>query len=397
MGLIVNKILSDDKKFPFSNSVEKFFDLYEIDDGVESYHFYPWPMECSKGTCVEDLGKIKYKSRIIFWCPMDSFFDAQGPFNFYTQKKTREIEKIERICKLHPDKFFILLPNFYNLNNFLSVNNLFSVDNMINTNFQKKYRRCDKKLFGHKLWTCLNCRNAPHRVSLLCYLISKNLDKTGLITCNETFFNIDNLKNIFKYFKFKKEDRKNLIKSFVKLRTRKFEKLEIAPYVRKDELSLNIDNYHQNLIPIYEQTVIEIITCTLFSEPTPLFGEKEIQSVYAKNFPIFIGSKGTAKIFKEVWGMDIFEDIVNHDYDDIDDPSERMKHAIDTNIHLLDGSVDIKTIWMQNKNRFENNCDQMDRILYDKEYQYLFDHEKIKSGLDHFNIKYKKIISLSKI
>ena len=37
----------------------------------------------------------------------------------------------------------------------------------------------------------------------------------------------------------------------------------------------------------------------------------------------------------------------------------------------------------------DKNCDTMDKILYDKNYQLNFDFNKIKVGLDKFGIRYK--------
>ena len=397
MPLIKSEVLSDDPKFPFGNSVFSFFEKYYVFKTVESYYFYPWPEECNTGTSAIDLLEIDYTAEVIFWIPMDSFID-QNPYNYYTSSKPEELKKVEKICELHPDKTFIFLPNFYNLNNLLSVPNLFSVDNMINTKFRKKYKRCDNKKFDSKKWVCLNRRDEPHRVALISYLLSKDLDKFGLISSNDSIEDSNNIDLILKYFKFKYKDQENILRGFSKLKTSNFEKLITGQYPREtlvDTLTGEItgdcmQNYHENLFPVYEKTALEIISCSIFSEPTPTFGEKEIQSVYAKNFPIFIGSKGTANKFRDIWGIDIFEDIIDHSYDNIDDPTKRLKAAIDLNIHLLNGSTPIDEIWFKNKTRFEKNCAHMDNLLYDSIYQRNFDHERIKIGLDHFNIKYSK-------
>ena len=88
--------------------------------------------------------------------------------------------------------------------------------------------------------------------------------------------------------------------------------------------------------------------------------------------------------------IDTFDDIIDHSYDEIGDHFERLAAAIDRNQHLLNGSTPIDEIWFKNKTRFEKNCAHMDNLLYDSIYQRDFDHERIKIGLDHFNIKYSK-------
>jgi len=401
MPLVKSEVLSHDPKFPFADSIKSFFEKYHIKETVECYYFYPWPEECNTGTCARDLLHLNYTTDIVLWTPMDSFID-QKPFNYYMSNKTRELKKIEEICRLNSDKKFILFPNFYNLNNWIDVPNLFSVDNTLNTKFKIKYQRCEQKTFNHKKWVCLNRRNEPHRVALISWLLSKNLDKTGNITCSDEILDNCDMRDILKYFRFKDSD---VLKGFIRLKDDAFEKLITKSYPKEtlvDTLTGEVtgdcmDNYHQNLLPIYQHTALEIITCSVFSEPTPTFGEKEIQSVYAKNFPIFIGPKGTAKIFKDVWGMDIFEDIVNHDYDEIDDPTERLIAAINLNIHLLNDSIAIDDLWRKNQHRFDANCDRMDLLLHDEQYQQNFDHQRMKIGFDHFNIDYKGINTLSTI
>lgn len=397
MPLIKSEVLSNDSKFPYGDSVFSFFEQYEVEKTVESYYFYPLPEECNVGTSAIDLLEVNYTAEVIFWIPMDSFID-QSPYNYYSSNKPEELKKVEEICRLYPDKLFIFLPNFYNLNNLLSESNLFSVDNMINTKFRKKYKRCNNKTFKNKKWISLNRRNEPHRIALISYLLSKNLDSYGFITSNDSIEHSDNIDLIRKYFRFKYSDEKSILKGFSRLEKNKFEKLKTNPYPKETIVNLDtgevtgdcIENYHKNLFQIYEHTALEIISCSLFSEPTPIYGEKEIQSVYAKNFPIFIGSKGTAYKFKDIWGMDIFEDIIDHSYDLVDDPTKRLKSAIDSNIHLLNGSTPIDKLWFENQIRFERNCDQMDKLLYDESVKQNFDHKRIKVGLDYFNIKYRK-------
>jgi hypothetical protein len=391
MPLVKSEVLSQDHRFPFGNSISSFFEKYDVKETVSCYYFYPWPEECDTGTCGRDLFHINYSTDIVLWAPMDSFID-QRVFNYYLNKKTREFQKIEQICNYNSNRKFILIPNFYNLDNWVESSNLFSVNNTINTKFRVKYKRCDHKTFTHKKWVCLNNRSEPHRTALISYLLLNDLDKSGNITCSDKILSNCDMGDILKYFRFKDS---NILKSFIRLKNDDFDRYISKPFPKEtfvntltDEVIDDcIDNYQENLFPIYQHTALEIISCSIFSEPTPLLGEKEIQSVYAKNFPIFIGSKGIAKVFKNIWGMDIFEDIVNHDYDEIDDPTERLTAAIDLNLHLLDGSSPIDELWRANQHRFNANCDRMDLLLYDEQYQQNFDHERIKLGFNHFGIQ----------
>jgi hypothetical protein len=152
----------------------------------------------------------------------------------------------------------------------------------------------------------------------------------------------------------------------------------------KDFNKLKIDVHTMN--SVYETTGVEIITGSRFFEQYPLLNGKTIQSVYAQNFPIYINGVGMAKWMKELFGLDIFEDIIDHSYDEITDHFERLTAAIDRNTHLLDGSTNIHELWHDNQKRFKDNCEKMDNILHEGTYRTNFNHEKIKKALAHFGI-----------
>jgi hypothetical protein len=57
----------------------------------------------------------------------------------------------------------------------------------------------------------------------------------------------------------------------------------------------------------------------------------------------------------------------------------------------LDGSVSLEDLWLKNKERFDKNCDQMDKILYDTKAQQEIDGNEIKKALDYYDIYYKLI------
>jgi hypothetical protein len=60
----------------------------------------------------------------------------------------------------------------------------------------------------------------------------------------------------------------------------------------------------------------------------------------------------------------MFDDIVDHSYDAIDDPAERLEAAIIKNAELLTNNKRTKALWVQNKTRFKNNVDFCRERLY---------------------------------
>ena len=376
MPIIKNEVLSFDNKFPFGCSIEKFFKKYYIDETIEYYKFYfcPW----GKGTSIKDLQKINYKEKIIIWMSCDSFID-ETPFNWYQSRNINAITELEKICNKNLDKIFIICSWQHNLDKFITVKNLYTV-NLINTKFNKKqkYKRCNKKIFNKKTWITLNNSIMPHRDGVLSYLLSLDLEQCGLITA------ATHNKFPFNYFNFDDHLTTKINDGFNKLS--KLDRIKIKPYNNLD----NIKNYNNNLLPIYKYTIVEIITGSLFFEPTPFYGEKEIQNVYAQNFPIYINTQNAAYTLKNTYGFDIFEDIIDHSYDQIADPTERLISAIELNIHLLNGTTDLKKIWLTCQNRFEKNCINADNLYFNKNFQFQFDEKEIKKVLDQIGIKYVK-------
>ena len=97
-----------------------------------------------------------------------------------------------------------------------------------------------------------------------------------------------------------------------------------------------------------------------------------------------------AREIKNLFDVDIFEDIVDHSYDEIEDHFERLAAAIDRNQHLLDGSTNITELWYDNQERFEENCEKLDSMLHAGTYQRAYNHQRIKKSLSHFNVSFVK-------
>jgi|AntDeeMinimDraft_6_1070357.scaffolds.fasta_scaffold01330_2 hypothetical protein len=382
MPLSKSVTLSSASNFPHAYAVENFFNKHLVTDLVEYYQFFSCPS--NSGTDVSELEQINYQGKIVIWDARDALI-SKSKYNYYYHKNSIDfLERLEQICKSHPDKMFILFSDQFFLDKLISVNNLFCTcfHNIVKG---PRYQRCQVKNFGTKPWITLNSGKEPHRIALLSYLLSNKLDQYGKIAASNEFSLLSSRFTVIdKFFRFTNLESNKLRAGFRLLKRREFNRLDIKPYNGN-----NIKNYNQVLLPEYETTALEIISGSLFFEPTPFYSEKEIQSVYGKNFPIYINTAGAATNFKESFGMDIFEDIVDHDYDAIEDPTERLKSAIDLNMHLLDGSTDLGSIWRKNQSRFDKNCQRMDEFLYNDQFQEHYSEQKIKSALDFFDIKYQ--------
>jgi hypothetical protein len=369
-------------------------------DNYECYLFYYCPH--GTGTNYKDLSKIKYEQDLIIWVAGDTLESIED-YNWYSDKKPEGLLYIERICRMYPEKKFILITEQYEMDKLITVKNLkfvdippiyFRIDKSKN-----KYNIClDKNHDSKKKWVLFNNSARIYRIVSLCYILSKHIDDIGHVLASRHIYEkIENHKKIYslvkEVFQFDIDTMLKLNSGYDRLKNNSFEKTSI-PYWTFDPLTKkisknindNIDNYNNNIIKLYKDVKLELLSCGHFSEPTPCFSEKEYQCFYGRNFFIYLNSPRSIEWLRK-WGFDVFDDVVNHDYDLIEDPSERMIRAIDDNIHLLDGSADLDQLWKDREERFNQNCLVADNI------QEKLDNEckkQILERLDEYCIPYKK-------
>jgi hypothetical protein len=365
--------LSSVPSIPFNDALESFFDTHEVDEDIECYQLVFCPY--GQGTSFDDLYRLKFKNPIVILNTIDFMIDEYD---------NAAVEEFRQFCAWHPEQKFISFNHHLNLQNELSdIPNLYC-DVIIPSSFTEKFTHCEKKDLTNR-WLTLNSSTKLHRVLTVSYLLSKDYHRNGLITFDmnkPTLVKYDQYRNITKIPSY--DLRSSFAKGFVKFKEKDFNKIKVRKMDYNDLRVAN--NYNTDLLPVYEKIGVEIITGTMFFEKTPVLSEKEMQSIYGKNFPIYINGVGMAKEMKKLFNVDIFEDIVDHSYDEIENHFERLAAAIDRNEHLLDGSTNIKELWYDNKSRFDDNCEKLDTILHDKIYQRNFNNNKIKNALEYFGV-----------
>jgi len=109
---------------------------------------------------------------------------------------------------------------------------------------------------------------------------------------------------------------------------------------------------HSNLNPAYVDTYVNIITETTVGQT--FFTEKTFKTLASGQFFISINGTDSIKMLK-TFGFDTFDDVIDHSYDVIEDPREKIK-AIS---QLLDQLIklDWPTIWESTRKRREKNVD----------------------------------------
>ena len=149
-----------------------------------------------------------------------------------------------------------------------------------------------------------------------------------------------------------------------------FQKFKSSTLLLNDDFQIydnynndNVSNFRNKLSNYYRDTFVEIISETSYTEYCFNLTEKTLNSVYGASFPILLCSKGSVQFLRQM-GLDMFDDIVDHSYDTIDDPAIRLETAITKNLKLLTDNARTKQLWTQNLDRFKNNIDFCQKRMY---------------------------------
>ena len=123
--------------------------------------------------------------------------------------------------------------------------------------------------------------------------------------------------------------------------------LHIFPYHPNYFGVENEDNY-LNLLSIYGDADINIVTETQYEERPGIITEKSLFALTSLQVPLFIGYQGMIDHVKSL-GFDVFEDIVDISYDWLPN-DQRLSAAIDLNRDLLLHGIDRLKLQQRLKN-----------------------------------------------
>lgn len=105
---------------------------------------------------------------------------------------------------------------------------------------------------------------------------------------------------------------------------------------------------------VFEPSYISIITEPEWYEPNTFITEKTLFAFEAQTIPIWYGGYNIPHHLKDI-GFDVFDDIVDHSYQHLEDPYQRMTEAIERNRVLFENIDFLKEFYKNNKHRFELN------------------------------------------
>jgi hypothetical protein len=290
---------------------------------------------------------------------------TSGNFNPWKQDLPGPIYSLQGLFENFNNKKFILFTSMENLESYLKFDNLHIIPwGGDITNQMSEYKNLkpiiDKDLSSSFTFLSLNRGYRHPRAVLISLLFGLGLETNGMISCmfkNNVFNSIEDIE-----WPFSSEQKKILKKGLQKFKkTNLLINDDIDIYQNND--NNNVRNFENKLSRYYQQTFVEIINETSYTEKAFNLTEKTLNSIYGCNFPIFLSSKGTVSFLRNI-GMDVFDDIINHSYDLIEDPIDRMFLAISDNRELLSNNNKTKELWNFNKERFLKNVSFAKNDIY---------------------------------
>jgi hypothetical protein len=284
--------------------------------------------------------------------------------DFSSFKKPLMVEYLSDMFNFYQDKKFILFTSLENLQEYITNDNVTIIPwGGDLTNQQVEYQSLDpildKNFDSPFSFISLNRNSRDHRILAMSIILGLGLETKGLMSFTDNKLSYDRIMPLLNFI-----DNKEIIENgFKKLQTYSFN-LTDGQNIYANKANDNVGNFKNNLSTSYKDSFVEFVNETSCPEKCFLLTEKTLNSVYACNFPIWISSKGTVNFLREI-GLDVFDDIIDHSYDEIDDPSLRIYHAINKNKNFLMNTDLIKIKWRECKSRFINNVNFVKHDMYD--------------------------------
>ena len=291
-------------------------------------------------------------------------------FNPWTDRRPDVVDYLDTLFSFYKDKKFILFTALENLDAYLDNENLIIIPwGGDITNQRHAYKKISpilvKNFDSNYTFLSLNRNARPGRYYSLLLTLGLYLEKYGLISCmfQEQAYSLD------QHFDWKFTNEQQTIRDRIdigmnKLHNAQLQITDAADIYGGIGWNNNAANFNNKLSKYYKETFIEIINETSYVEKCFVTSEKTTNSIIGCCFPIWLSSPGTVKFYREM-GMDVFDDIIDHSYDSIENPIDRMNAALTRNKELLTDPDTVKRLWKQNTARFLKNVFFIKKTIFD--------------------------------
>ena len=351
------KILSEKKEININlcklDDVNELSNYYYVIKHLVSYNHFINNLNLGISNLVLDC--IKNKGlKIIFLNENESYDNIE--------KVVNKIESFINLNNLNANNFY-LLNNNSSLHTIKSTINLFKTEFLLETLVGEAYSNFNSIKLDKKFTFLLHIKHPRfHRLDLLTLLDVNGLLDSNIIDWSFTFKNDTNfddtiqtnnfLINQFKQTSLLDLSDHNLNNSFKKVGVCK----KSSYYESNNNFRISaLDSYGKETMESYKESYINIITETHFSEKDIHITEKSFKPFYLYQLPIFLANVNHIKTLKKEYGLDVFDDLINHSYDNEEDNLKRLYMVYNETKRLSEIKNTITQYYFDNIDRIKKN------------------------------------------
>lgn len=336
----------------------------DLAGNYESY--YMW--SCPPIIMDRFFQSAKCDSSIVFVGVKD-LLDSWKEFNWWQDQQQTGSTSIQEFVRRHTDSQIVLFTSMENLHLEISEPNLHIIPwggDWVNqrTEYSTLPPVLDKNFHSERTYISLNRNVRTHRLVALSYLYGQEYDKTGVITYLK---NPNGMPEVFldivgwEFGPTHDSIRESILCGFNRMKSDSTLALDDYDIYQQHRSTDNASNFENRLRKLYRDSFVEIVSESAFSSPAFMLTEKTAHAFYGCNFPIVLGGCGIVAHLRKI-GLDVFDDVIDHSYDLIENPFDRVIMAIESNRRLLMDTDYAKQSWKTCRSRFERNVEVMREI-----------------------------------
>jgi hypothetical protein len=114
---------------------------------------------------------------------------------------------------------------------------------------------------------------------------------------------------------------------------------------------------------VFEPTCVSLITEPAYYERETIITEKTLMAMYAGTIPVWVGGWCIPNYLKQA-GFDIFDDVVDHSYQNLENPADRSRQAVELNLDLLRNFDITNQLNRQYQYRFKKNVELLENNYF---------------------------------
>jgi len=358
-----------DNMYVISQAVYDDFSLPLFRDLVgDNESYYMW--SCPPITMDRFFQSAKCKSSLVF-IGIKDLLDCWAEFNWWQDQQQAGSISIQEFVRRHTDTQIVLFTSMENLHLEINEPNLHIIPwggDWVNqrSRYSALTPVLDKNFNSEQTYISLNRNVRTHRLVTLSYLYGQEYDKTGVITYLK---NPNGMPEVFldivgwEFGPEHADIREIILNGFDRMKSDNIHPVDDYDIYNKygQKNTDNANNFENRLRGLYRNSFVEIVSESVFSSPAFMLTEKTAHAFYGCNFPIILNGCGAVAHLREL-GLDVFDDIVDHGYDLISNPFDRVVAAIEYNRRLLVDTDYVKQSWKTHRPRFERNVEVMREI-----------------------------------